>query len=366
MTKSNRLRLAAAGLAAILAAPAGAAEEPVVNVYNWSDYITDEALARFTEATGIKVVYDVYDSNENLEAKLLAGHSGFDVVFPSATPFFAKQIRAGVYRKLDRSLLPNAAGVDPKVLAQLRVADPDNAYGIPYMMAGTGVGYNVAKVRELVPDAPLGSLRMLFDPAVLSRLQGCGVSLLDAAEEVFPAALAYAGRDPLSTAQSDLEAAAAVLSAARASYRYIHSSSYINDRAGGATCVAMGYAGDLVQARARAEEAGAGVEIGIFLPREGAAFNVDVMAIPADAPHPGNAHRFIDFLLTPGVIGPISSEVGYANAVPASMPHIDPAIRDDPVVFPDAAVKLYTFPVVGDDYERARNRAWARIKARRG
>lgn len=348
-----------------LAATAGAAEDKVLNVYNWSDYITEEALKAFTEKTGIAVNYDVYDSNDILEAKLLAGNSGYDVVFPSATPYFAKQILAGAYRKLDRAKLSNYEKLDQKVMNQLKVADPEGAYGVPYMMAGTGIGYNVDKIRELAPDAPIGSLSMLFDPAVLQKLEPCGVSILDAPEEVFPAALAWLGRNPNSTDRDDIARAAEVLAKARPYYRYIHSSTYINDLANGATCMAMGYAGDLVQARERAKEAGNGVDIAIFLPREGAAFNVDVMAIPVDAPHPDNAHKFIDYILTPEVIGPISTAVGYANAVPASLPFVDEAIRNDPAVNPAADVKLYTFPIVSDEFERARNRAWTRVKAKR-
>jgi putrescine transport system substrate-binding protein len=357
--------LAVAVLAATVADGPVVAQDRELNVYNWSDYITEEALKAFTAETGIAVNYDVYDSNEILEAKLLAGNSGYDVVFPSATPYFAKQIRAGAYQPIDRAKIANYARLAPSVMEKLNVADPGNRFGVPYMMAGTGIGYNVARVKAAMPEAPVGSLAMVFDPRVLFRLKDCGVTLLDAAEEVFPAALAYAGRDPLSTAPADLEAAVAILSKARLSYRYIHSSAYINDLANGATCVAMGYAGDLVQARERAREAGQGVEIGIFLPTEGAAFNIDVMAIPADAPHPDNAHRFIDFLLTPSVIGPISTAVGYANAVPDSAAHMDERIRTDPVVNPPSDVRLYTFPVVSDDYERSRNRAWSRIKAKR-
>ena len=348
-----------------LAVAAAADEEKVVNVYNWSDYITEGTLKRFTAETGIKVNYDVYDSNEILEAKLMAGNSGYDVVFPSATPYFAKQIRAGAVQKLDKSKIPNYGKIAPKILEQLKVADPENAYGVPYMMAGTGVGYNVDKVKALMPDAPIGSLAMLFDPKVLFKLKECGVTILDAPEETIPAALSYIGRNPNSTETADLEAAAQVLTKARLNYRYIHSSAYINDLANGAICVAMGYAGDLVQARQRAVEAKNGVDIGIFLPREGAAYNVDVMTIPANAPHYDNAHKFIDFLLTPDVIGPISTAVGYANAVPESRPHIDEKIRNDPAVNPPDDAKLYTPAVVPDQFERARTRAWSRIKAKR-
>ncbi|MGE4219346.1 MAG: polyamine ABC transporter substrate-binding protein [Alphaproteobacteria bacterium] len=367
--KSAGLALAAAlvsgAVAAMLSGPAAADDKKVVNVYNWSDYITEDTLKKFTAETGIEVRYDVYDNNDILDAKLLAGNSGYDVVFPTATPYFAKQIQAKALMKLDKAKLPNAAKVDPKVLQQLRVADPDNSYGLPYMMAGTGVGYNVAKVKAAMPDAPLGSLAMLFDPAVLGKLEGCGVTLLDSAEETFPAALAWLGKDPTSTAREDLDAAAAVLTKARLRYRYIHSSAYINDLANGATCVAMGYAGDLVQARERAKEAKNGVEIAIFLPKEASNFNVDVMAIPADAPNVENAYKFIDFLLRPEVIGPISVAVGYANAVPEAEKFMDKAVLEDPAVYPPKDAKLYTLPVATDAFQRDRTRLWTRIKAKR-
>ncbi len=364
---NNRLlRFAAVAIAAsAIAGAADAAEEKVLNVYNWSDYIADDTLKRFTDQTGIKVNYDVYDSNEILEAKLTAKKSGYDVVFPSATPYLQRAIQAGLVRKLDRTKIPNYAKVDPKALAQIKVADPDNAYAIPYMMAGTGVGYNVEKLKQLLPDAPIGSLALLFDPKVLFKIKGCGVTLLDAAEEVFAAALAYSGKNPTSTARDDLKLAVDVVTKARLNYRYVHSSAYINDLANGATCVAMGYAGDLVQARDRAREAKNKVEIGIFLPKEGAAFNIDVMAIPADAPHPENAHLFIDFLLTPAIIGAISNKVGYANAVPEARAHMDKAILADPVIYPPAEVKLYPIELVPAEFERERNREWSKVKAKR-
>jgi putrescine transport system substrate-binding protein len=357
--------LAALAACLLLATPFSAAraeEEKVLNVYNWSDYITDDTLKNFADQTGIKVNYDVYDSNDVLEAKLMAGHSGYDLVFPSATPYFAQQLQAGIYRKLDLAKIPNAKGVDPHVLQQLKIADPTNEYALPYMTGGTGVGYNIAKVKAALPDAPLGSLAMLFDVKVLEKLKGCGVTLLDASEEAIPAALSYLGKNPLSTDSKDLELAGTVLSKARPFYRYIHSSTYINDLANGEICVAMGYDGDLVQARNRAKEAGNKVQIGIFLPKEGARLDIDVMAIPKDAAHPDNAAKFIDYLLRPEVIGAITNEVGYANAVPAADAHIDPDIRKDPVIYPPPSAKVYLEPVVPRTYEQARNRLWTRIK----
>lgn len=348
-----------------VAAPSAAEEEKVLNVYNWSDYVAADTLANFTKKTGIKVNYDVYDSNDMLEAKLMVGRSGYDLVFPSATPFFARQVKAGLYRKLDLARIPNAKGVDPKVLERLRTIDPSNAFGLPYMMAGTGVGYVKNKITPLLANPPIGSLAMLFDPKAVGALKSCGVTVLDAPEEVLPAALAYAGKSPNSLSTDDMEAAGRVVLAARPAYRYIHSSSYINDLANGAICVAQGYAGDLFQARKRAHEANNGVEIGIFLPKEGAAFNIDVMAIPKDAPHPENALMFINYLLDPKVAADITTAVGYANAVPASLEFIADEIKKDPVVFPPADAKLYTPALQTQAYERARNRLWTRIKAGR-
>jgi putrescine transport system substrate-binding protein len=348
---------------ALLAAHAD--EEKVLNVYNWSDYVARDTLAEFTKRTGIKINYDVYDSNDVLEAKLLVGKSGYDVVFPSAMPYLARQVKAGVYQKLDFSKLPHAKGLDPKVMTQLKTADPQNAYALPYMMAGTGVGYIKSKIDPLLPNPPVGSLAMLFDPKVVAALKPCGVTLLDTPDEVFPAALSFMGRDPNSMSEGDLKAAGEVIMKARPGYRYFHSSSYINDLAAGAICVAQGYAGDLFQARKRAAEAKSGVEIGIFLPKEGAAFNIDVMAIPKDAPHADNAHKFIDYLLEPKVVAAITTAVGYANAVPASREFIDKEIESDPVVYPPADIKLYSAPLVTPKYERERNRLWTRIKTGR-
>ncbi len=352
-------------LSVLTAAPASA-QEKVLNVYNWSDYIAKDTLAKFSSETGIKVNYDVYDGNEILEAKLLAGKSGYDVVFPSTSPFFTKQVKAGIYLSLDKAKIPNLSTLDPAVMAQIAKYDPANAHGVPYMMAGTGIGYNVKKIKELMPDAPIGSLAMIFDPKVLLKLKGCGVTVLDSPEEVFSAALAWLGKDPASQTDADLKLASDAVLKARPSYKYIHSSAYINDLANGNTCVVLGYAGDLVQARQRAKEAGRGVEIGIFLPKEGAAFNIDVAAIPKDAPHVDNAHTFINFLMRPEIIAAVTNETGYANAVRGAEAFVKPEIKSDQVIYPPAAVqaKLYMIPPAEQAFERARTREWTRIKTR--
>jgi putrescine transport system substrate-binding protein len=354
-----------AAVLAVFATPASA-QEKVLNVFNWNDYIAKDTLEKFTAETGIKVNYDLYDGNEILEAKLLAGNSGYDVVFPSTTPFFAKQVKAGIYRALDKGKIPNLSGLDPKIMAEVAKYDPGNAHGVPYLMAGTGVGYNVAKIEELMPDAPIGSLAMVFDPKVLQKLKACGVTVLDSPEEVLSAALAWLGKDPTSQSEADLKIATDAVMKARPFYKYIHSSAYINDLANGNTCVVLGYGGDLVQSRARAREAGRGVDIGIFLAKEGAAFNVDVAAIPDDAPHVDEAHAFIDFLMRPEIIAAITNETGYANAVPAASALVKPELRNDPVVYPPAETqaKLYTIPPADQAFERARTRAWTRIKTR--
>lgn len=362
-----RKMLAAAAAVLVLAAGAARAEEDkVLNVYNWSDYIAPDTLEKFTRETGIKVNYDVYDDNAILEAKLMAGKSGYDVVFPSALPYLAQQIKADIYQPLDRAKLSNWSKLDAAALKSLEAADPGNRYGVPYMIAATGIGYNVAKVAKAAPDAPLDSWALLFDAKVAGKLKGCGISLLDTPTEVFPAALAYAGRNPASQEQVELDIAADVTMKIRPMLKYIHSSKYISDLANGELCVAHGYVGDLVQARTRAEKAKNGHKIAIVIPKEGAEVNIDVMAIPKDAPHPENAHKFIDFILRPAIIADITNETGYANAVKEADALVAPEVRNDPAIYPPADVqaKLFTVPVAEKGFERLRTRAWTRIKTR--
>jgi putrescine transport system substrate-binding protein len=350
----------------VMAALPAQAQEKVLNVFNWNDYIAKDTLEKFTAETGIKVNYDLYDGNEILEAKLLAGKSGYDVVFPSTTPFFAKQLKANIYLALDKTKIPNLAGLNPKVMAEVAKYDASNAHGVPYLMAATGIGYNIDKIKALMPDAPIGSLSMVFDPKVLAKLKSCGVTVLDSPEEVLSAALSWIGKDPTSMTEDDLKAASDVVMKARPSYKYIHSSAYINDLANGNTCVVLGYGGDLVQSRARATEANRGVNIGIFIPKEGTAFNIDVAAIPADAAHVDEAHAFINFLMKPEIMADITNETGYANAVTKADAFLRPELKNDPVVYPPAEVqaKLYTNPPAEQAYERLRTRAWTRIKTR--
>jgi putrescine transport system substrate-binding protein len=347
-------------------APAPAAEEKILNIYNWSDYIAPDTVAKFEAETGIKVNYDVYDSNEILEAKLLAGKSGYDFVVPSASPFLARQIKAKIYRKIDKAKLKNYDNLDKHILASLTVADPDNAYGVPYLWGTTGFGYNVAKVKAaLGADAPLDSMAMIFDPEIAKKLAPCGISLLDSALDVFPAALAYLGRDPTSKSPADLEAAVAVVAKIRPYIKKFHSSQYINDLANGDLCIALGYSGDIVQARTRAAEAKNGIEIAYTIPKEGAQLATDMMAIPADAKHPGNAHLFIDYILRPEVIAAITNAVGYPNPNALATDMLDEDIRNDPSIYPPDAVraKFFVDRPASAEFERLRTRAWTKLKS---
>ena len=343
-----------------------AAAEKVVNVYNWSDYVTEDALKRFTKESGIKVVYDVYDNNEVLEAKLLAGKSGYDVIFPSARPFAAQQIKAGIYQKLDRSKLSNFKSLDPVLLASLSDFDPGNAFVLPYMWGPTGIGINVKKVQAaLGTTAPLDTWALLFDPAISAKLKGCGVAILDDDTEALGAAFIYLGKPAKSGAKADLDAVAGVFARIRPNIRYFHSSRYIDDLANGDICIALGYSGDVLQARDRAAEAKNGQEIRFVIPREGAIRNVDVMAIPKDAGHVAEAHAFINFLLTPDVIAGISNQIHYPNGNKDSIPLLNAAIRNDPGMYPPAATlaKMVDDVVPLPADRRARNRAWTRIKS---
>jgi putrescine transport system substrate-binding protein len=342
------------------------AEEKWLHVYNWSDYIAPDTIADFTKETGIEVTYDVYDGNEVLEAKLLAGHSGYDIVVPSASPYMARQIAAGAYHELDKAKLPNLNNLDPQILALAATADPGNAHGVPYLWSVTGIGYNTALLDRALGDAaPRDSLALLFDPAYAQKLAACGIALLDTPQEIVPAALAYLGRDPKSHAEADLAEAIALIDKVRPYVRKFHSSQYINDLATGDICIALGYSGDVIQARNRAREAESPVEIAFRVPREGAQMSIDMLGIPVDAPHPDNAHVFINYILRPDVIAAITNAVSYPNPNLAATPLVDPEIRDDPGIYPPESLKrlLYIDLPAPRAYERARTRAWTRMKS---
>ncbi|WP_295407344.1 polyamine ABC transporter substrate-binding protein [uncultured Thiocystis sp.] len=354
-------------LCLLSAISAGHAEEQV-HLYNWSDYFAEDTLSGFQERTGIRPVLDVYDANDVLEAKLFAGSSGYDLIFPTARPFAARHIKAGLYLPLDKSKLPGLDQLDPEIMASLAAIDPDNAHLVPYMWGTSGLGLNLEKVKAaLGEDAELDTWGLIFDPAKAAKLAGCGISLLDDPTEVFSAALVYLGKDPNSLDKADLDAAADLIKAVHPHIRYFHSSQYISDLANGDLCVAHGYSGDVLQARERTEEAGKGVEIGYRIPREGAALWTDVMAIPKDAPNPAAAHAFIAYLLDPKVIAAASDYIFYANPNLAATPLVDGDLRGNPGIYPPAEVKQRLFVPAerGDAEIRNLNRLWTRLKTNR-
>jgi putrescine transport system substrate-binding protein len=366
MLSAAARRLCLALIAAALPLVAMAAEEKRLHVYNWSDYIAPDTIANFTKETGIEITYDVYDGNEVLEAKLLAGHSGYDIVVPSASPYMARQIAAGAYRALDKTKLPNLKNLDPQILALAATADPGNAHGVPYLWSVTGIGANTALLDRALGDrAPRDSLALLFDPAYAQKLASCGIALLDTPQEIVPAALAYLGFDPKSHETADLDKAIALIDRVRPYLRKFHSSQYINDLATGDICIALGYSGDVIQARNRAREAESPVEIAFRVPREGAQMSIDMLGIPADAPHPDNAHAFIDYILRPDVIAAITDAVSYPNPNVAATSLVEREIRDDPGIYPPEAMRrlLYIDLPAPRPYERARTRAWSRMKS---
>jgi len=352
-------------LVAALGSVALADEAKTLNIYNWSDYIAPDTVKRFEAETKIKVNYDVYDSNEVLESKLMAGHSGYDLVVPTASPYLAREAAAGALLPIDKARLSNYGNLDPQILAAAANADPDNKFGVPYMWGTTGIGFNPVKVKAALGDqAPLDSLRLIFDPDNAKKLAACGIEVLDTAQELFPASLLYAGRDPLGRSDADIAKAIEVMTAIRPYIRKFHSSEYINDLANGDVCVAFGYSGDIVQAKNRAADAKNGVEIAYSIPKEGAMIWVDMMAIPKDAPHPANALAFINFILRPEVAAAISNTVAYANPNKLATDMVDEAIRADPGIYPPDKVRkrLFFDKPVTPEFERARTRAWTRIK----
>jgi putrescine transport system substrate-binding protein len=358
--KMKILSLTVSALA--LSATLANAEE--LRIYNWSDYIAEDTIEKFEAATGIKVTYDVYDSNEVLEAKMLAGAAGYDLVVPTSD-FMARQIEAGVYQKLDKSKLPNLKNMDADLMSGAAAYDAGNEHSVVYLWGTTGIGYNTGKVAErLGADYAGDSWDMVFNPETAAKLADCGISMLDAPSEMLPAALNYLGHNPNSADKGELQAAADLLKAARPHIRYFHSSQYINDLANGDTCVAVGWSGDMFQARDRAAEADNGVEIAYVIPKEGALQWFDMLTIPVDAPNPDAAHKFIDFIMDAQITADITNYVWYASANAAAMPLIDPEITGDPGIFPtDAAkTKLWGSKVQSPKYDRTITRHWTSVK----
>jgi putrescine transport system substrate-binding protein len=342
---------------------AAAQEEKVLHVFNWSDYIAEDTVPNFEKQSGIKVTYDVFDSNDVLETRLLAGNSGFDLVVPSAS-FLERQIKAGVFQKIDKSQIPNLKNMDPDIMNRVGLHDPNNEYSVPYLWGTTGIGYNEDKIKKILGDARPDSWNYLYDPKLAAKFKDCGISLLDAPDEILKTVLAWLGRDPNSQKEEDLKAAEEKLMPIRPFVRKIHSSQYIDDLANGDLCIAVGWSGDILQARDRAEEAGQGVKIKYAIPKEGTIVWFDMLAIPADAKHPKNAHAFINYLMDPQVAANNSNFVNYANGNAASLPMVSEEVKNDPGIYPTPEVKAKLFPSLayGEDFQRLMNRMWTKFQ----
>lgn len=341
-------------------------DEKVLNVWNWSDYIAPDLIEQFETETGIRVNYEVGDSNEMLETKLLAGRTGYDVVVPSAS-FMARQIQAGLFQKLDKSLLTNYGNSDPAILKNLEALDPGNEYSVNYMWGTSGIAHIPERIAEAMPDAPLDSFAMFYDPEVVKNFQRCGVTILDAPSEVVATVLIYLGRDANSESLEDLKAAEDVLLKIRPYIRTIESSAYIEQLANGERCLVLGWSGDVFQAAARAEEADKPFTVAYNIPREGAVQFFDQLAIPVDAAHVKNAHLFIDFLLRPEVAAANTNYVAYANGNAASFPLIDDEVKNNPSIYPppEVAGKLVVDKPESPEFTRELTRTWTRFKTGR-
>ncbi|MFG0381797.1 polyamine ABC transporter substrate-binding protein [Pseudomonas sp. zbq_18] len=351
-------------LGATLCAGALQASAAELHVYNWADYMLPEVPKAFAEKTGIKLTWDTYESNEALEAKLLAGNSGYDLVVPTNT-FLENQLKAGVYQKLDKSKLPNWQHLDANLLQLMSANDPGNEHAVPYMYGTVLIGYNPDKVKAaLGDDAPVNSWDLVFKPENMEKLKSCGVAMLDSPAEILPIALDYLGLDPNSTNSADYDKATELLLKIRPYMAYFHSAKYMTDIANGDICVAVGYSGSFFQFANRAKEAGNGVVVQWKLPKEGAPLWYDSFAIPADAKNVDEAHAFLNNLLDPKVVAPISDFLGYPNPNKDGMALVSAAIRDDADLSPSAEAQknLYVLKPLPQKIERVRTRAWSKIK----
>ncbi len=363
MRQAIRLAVLAAVCVAITPAH-GQPKERILNVYNWSDYIAPTVVEDFTKQTGIKVRYDTFDSNDTLETKLLAGKSGYDVVVPTAY-FLERQIRAGVFQKLDKARMPNLANMWPEISQRLAAYDPGNQYAVNYMWGTTGIGYNLRKTREVLgANGTIDSWDIVFKPESLAKFKDCGVHLLDSSDDILAAALHYLGLDPNSANETDLQTAAALMMKIRPYVRKFHSSEYLNALASGEICLVVGFSGDIKQAQKRAAEAKNGIDIAYAIPKEGAQLWFDNLAIPRDARNVAEAEDFINYLQRPEVAAKNTNFISYANGNVASQKFIDKAILDDKGIYPDEATmrRLYTISAHDPKTQRLINRLWTRIK----
>ena len=350
----------------LMGAMAGAAQadDKVLHVYNWSDYIAPDTIANFEKESGIKVVYDVFDSNETLEAKLLAGKSGYDIVVPSNN-FLAKQIKAGVYQELDKSKLSNYDNLNKSLLKAVSVSDPDNKHAFPYMWGSIGIGYNPEKVKAALGVDKIDSWDTLLKPENIAKLKSCGVSFLDSPTEMLPIALHYLGLPTDTQKKDDLKKAEELFLKIRPSIGYFHSSKYISDLANGNICVAVGYSGDIQQAKSRAAEAGGKVKVAYDIPKEGAGSFYDMVAIPKDAENVDAAYKFMNYLLKPEVMASITNSVRFPNGNEKATALVDKDITSDPGIYPSADVqaKLYTIADMPASTQREMTRSWTKIKS---
>lgn len=363
--KSRMMRLACvAGAAASLVAVATGsfAKDREVKVYNWSDYIDESILEDFTKETGIKVTYDVFDSNEVLETKLLAGKTGYDIVVPTGA-FLSRQIKAGVFQKLDKSKLSNIGNLWPEVSKRVDVYDPGGDHAITYMWGTTGIGYNEGKIKERMGDAPVNSWDLVFKPELAAKFKDCGIFMLDSPDDILTSALRYLGLDPNTKDEAELKKAAELLKAVRPNVRKFHSSEYINALADGDICIAVGWSGDILQARDRAKEANNGQVIKYSIPKEGAMMWFDMMAIPKDAENVEEAHAFLNYLLKPEVIAKASNYINYANGNLASKEFISEEVKNDPAIYPDETTMNNLFVKLAYDAktQRAVTRLWTGV-----
>jgi putrescine transport system substrate-binding protein len=364
MRQPIRLLVVAAACAAIAPAAAQTKRERVVNIYNWSDYIAPTVVEDFSKESGIKVRYDTFDSNDTLETKLLAGKSGYDVVVPTGY-FLERQIKAGVFQKLDKARLPNLANLWPEISQRLATYDPGNEYAVNYMWGTTGIGYNARKAREVLgPNGTIDSWDIVFKPENLAKFKDCGVHFLDSSDDILAAALHYLGLDPNSSNEADLQKAADLVTKIRPYVRKFHSSEYLNSLASGEICLVVGFSGDIKQSQKRAAEAKNGVEIAYAIPKEGAQLWFDNLAIPRDAKNVAEANEFINYLQRPEVAAKNTNFISYANGNLASQKFIDKAILDDKTIYPDEATmrQLYTISAHDPKTQRLMNRLWTRIK----
>jgi putrescine transport system substrate-binding protein len=363
MRLRNSLRMLGFLIAALIAS-AVAADERVVNVYNWTDYIDPDVLTQFSTETGIRVVYDVYDSNDIVETKLLAGNSGYDVVVPSDSNI-AREIKAGTLMKLDKSKLPNLVHMWPFVMDRLAAFDPGNQYAVDYMWGTAGLGINLDMVKQRLGDVPLDTWRLFLDPGYAAKLADCGIHVIDTPEDVIQGTLSYLGINPNSDGPVDIEKAGAALEKVRPYIQKFGSSEYINALANGDICMAVGYSGDVLQARDRAREAKNGVNIAYILPKEGALMWLDSLVIPADAPHPDEAHAFIDFMMRPEIAAANSNYILFANGNRDSQPLLAKDVISDEAIYPDAATlgRLFNSATYDPRSQRVLTRMWTTLKA---